>query len=76
MNNIDTTLWIPFSHMSNEEKERNPKAETTVGYLKTIPMKEAWQNAWNNFSDDDKKVFTTLENFDDKIFFEITGIQV
>jgi hypothetical protein len=76
MNNIDTTIWVPFNIMTEQEKKDNPKAETTEGYLKTIPMKESWANMWANLSDDDKKVFTTLEHFDSNIFFEITGIRV
>lgn len=48
MLNIDTHLWIPFTYMSIEEKEKYPKAESTEGYLKQISIKEAWLNAWNN----------------------------
>jgi len=73
---IDTTIWVPEDIMTDKEKEDNPKWETTEGYLKTIPIKEAWLNAWHNFSDENKKVFTTLPNFDAEIFEEITGIKV
>ncbi len=76
MSNIDTTLWIPFSHMTEEEKKANPKAETCEGYLKTIPMKEAWKSAWGNWSEENRKVFTDLEHFSRDIFLEITGIDV
>jgi hypothetical protein len=76
MYQIKPTLWIPANLMSEEEKKSNPKYETTDGYLKTIPMKEAWANFWHNLSDKNKKLFTSLENFDSAIFFEITGIKV
>ncbi len=76
MCSIDPTLWIPFSHMTEKEKTDNPKAETMDGYLKTIPMKDAWKNFWGNLSDENKKVFTNLENFDARKFEEITGIKV
>ncbi len=76
MYNIDTTLWIPFYKMTDEEKSNNPKAETTDGYLKTIPIKEAWKNSWGNWNDDRKKLFTDLPNFDISIFEEITGIKI
>lgn len=76
MYSIETTLWIPFSLMNKEEKESHPKAETCEGYLKTIPIKESWQNAWGNWSDENKKVFTSLPNFTRDIFLEITGIDV
>jgi hypothetical protein len=76
MGNIDPTIWVPFSHMTEQEKKDHPKAETTDGFLRSIPMKEAWANAWNNFSDEDKNLFPALENFDSNIFFEITGIRI
>lgn len=75
MYNIETTLWVPFSSMNESEKSNNPNAETTEGYLKTIPIKEALANAWNNWSEDYRKVFLDLPNFDSKIFEEITGIK-
>lgn len=76
MYSIDPTIWVPFNIMSKEEKEANPKAETTEGYLKTIPIKEAWKNSWGNWDAKTKKTFTSLENFDAAIFEEITGIKI
>jgi len=76
MNSIDPTIWIPFNSMTDEEKNNNPKAETTEGYLKTISIKEAWKNAWHNFTDEYKKVFIDLPNFCPIKFEEITGIKV
>jgi len=72
---LDPTLWVPGSAMSAADKAANPKWETTDGYLKTIPMKEAWANMWGNLSDDNKQVFTSLPNFDAVIFEKITGIK-
>ncbi|GAB3024497.1 hypothetical protein GCM10027051_31450 [Niabella terrae] len=76
MGNIDPTIWVPWSAMTKEEREANPKYEASKGYTKSIPLKEAWANFWQNLSDDNKKHFTTLPNFDKKIFFEITGVEV
>jgi hypothetical protein len=76
MYSIDPTIWVPMSMMTDEEKKAYPKYETTEGYLKTIPMKEAWANFWHNLSDSKKKLFTSLENFDPEIFEEITGIKI
>ena len=73
---LDFTFWIPTHMMSEEEKKANPKYETAEGYLKTIPLKEAWANMWGNLNDSDKKEFTKLPNFDKKVFLEITGISV
>ena len=76
MYSIDNTIWIPWSAMTEQERNDNPKYEASDGYTKTIPLKEAWKNAWGNWSDENKKVFTTLPNFDAAIFEEITGIKV
>ena len=76
MYNIDLTIWVPASIMTDEEKAAHPKYETTEGYLKTIALHEAWANFWGNLSDDKKKLFTDLPNFDAKKFEEITGIKV
>jgi len=73
---VDTKLWVQESQMTDEEKKQFPKHTTTGGYLKDIPIKEAFQNAWNNWSDDNKKEFTKLPNFDKKIFFQITGVKI
>lgn len=76
MYNIDPTIWVPSSIMTDKEKEENPKYETTEGYLKTISMKEAWATFWGNLSEADKKEFTSLENFNAESFEIITGIKV
>jgi hypothetical protein len=76
MYNIEPNIWVPENMMSKEEKEANPKWETTGGYLKAIPMHEAWANFWHNLTDKNKKVFTSLPNFDADLFKEITGIEV
>jgi hypothetical protein len=76
MNSIDPTLWVPSGLMSEAEKAANPKHETTEGYLKTIPIKEAWKNAWGNWDEQTKLVFTSLPNFSADKFELITGIKV
>jgi hypothetical protein len=73
---LEVTLWVHSSVMTDEEKKANPKHETTEGYLKSIPLKEAWANMWHNLSEAHKLVFTTLPNFDPIKFKEITGIDV
>ena len=76
MYSIDPIIWVYANSMTDEEKKANPKYETTDGYLKVIPMKEAWKNFWHNLTDANKKLFTSLENFDSATFFEITGIKI
>ena len=76
MSNLELTLWVPSSHMTEKEKKENPKHETCDGYLKEISIKEAWSNLWGNLSKSDRNEFLELPNFDSKIFEEITGIKI
>jgi hypothetical protein len=76
MNNLKPNIWVWSSEMTDAEKEKLPTHETTGGYLKSIPYKEAWANLWGNLTDEKKKVFTSLPNFDRAKFEEITGIKI
>jgi len=62
--------------MTDQEKIDNPKFYVAEGYLKSIPMADAWAIAWETASDDDKKLLKSLPNFDAGIFKEISGIDV
>ena len=74
-NYVDTKQWVPAYQMTDEEKQAHPSHKTTEGYLKDIPFKESFGNAWHNWSEENRKAFTSLPNFDSKIFFEITGVE-
>lgn len=76
MYRIDPTIWVPAEMMSEKDKAEHSKWETIGGFLKTIPMKEAWSNFWNNADQKTRDLFTSLENFDAEIFEEITGIKI
>jgi hypothetical protein len=74
--NVDTKIWVQISQMTEEEKIKHPSYKTAEGYLKDIPFKEAFQNAWHNWSAENRKAFTSLPNFNAKIFEEITGVKI
>ena len=76
MYRIEPNIWVDSSMMSDDEKAKHPKHETTGGYLKSIPIHEAWANFWGNLNDEKKSLFTSLQNFDKKKFKEITGIKL
>ena len=71
------TIWIDSEEMIDSEKEENPSWECTSGYLKTIYVtnkdKQDW---WDNLDDEEREEVRSLPNFDEKIFKEITGIEV
>ena len=75
MGRLETKFWVWSENMSDAEKKANPQHETTGGYLKDIPIKEAWANLWGNLSDDDKGSFKELPNYSTEIFERITGIK-
>lgn len=73
---INTKMWIYPSEMTDAEKEKHPSYKTCDGYLKDIPFKEAFQNAWHNWTNKNREAFTSLPNFDKDIFFQITGVNI
>jgi PPE-repeat protein len=73
---VNTKMWIYPSGMTEEEKEKYPSYKTCDGYLKDIPFKEAFQNQWHNWSEENKNEFKKLPNFDAEIFELITGVKI
>ena len=71
---LKITSWVSYKDLP--ENEQNTDTKNMDGKLKTLSYKEAWKEYWNRASDDDKKWFMSLPNFDAKIFEEITGINV
>ena len=62
--------------MTAEEKIADEKYWVRKGYLKQYTYKEAWANFWRDTDEENRKKFLALPNFDSKIFFAITGINV
>lgn len=68
--------WVNFENMTEEEKEANPKAKSTDGYLKVIKPKMSVQEWWESLCHTNKEAILGIPNFDRKVFKEITGIDV
>jgi hypothetical protein len=73
---FNLTEWIPYYEMTDQEKLDHPTFHTTGGYLKKLDYQEAFQNAWNNASEEDRKLVEQLPNFDADVFYYISGIDV
>lgn len=74
---MDKLGFVPLSDMTDEEKAAHPEAKATDGYLKKIEASAAdRQKWWKELPDNEKRVVTSLPNFDREIFREITGIEV
>jgi len=74
--NVNPNIWVDESDMTDDEKKEFSKFHVRGGYLKTIEYKEAWKNAWDDATEEDKELLHKLPNFDAKVFEEITGINV
>lgn len=59
-NYVDTKMWVSANVMTEKEKTDNPSYKTAEGYVKDIPFKEAFQNAWHNFTEQNKNEFKSL----------------
>lgn len=71
----ENNWWIYSENMTDEEKAAHPEHETTGGYLKSIPFKDACALMWQNLSEDEKSKVLEIPNFDADIFYRITGIK-
>lgn len=72
---IPLNRWVDESDMTEEEKKTVKGWETTGGYLKTLPFKEACRQWWAENPNEHER-FLTLPGFDAQIFKDITGIDV
>ena len=72
---IPLNRWIDKDDMTKEEKKEVEGWDQMGGYLKTLDFKEACKVWWNENPDEHKR-FTSLPNFDEKVFTEITGIEL
>ena len=66
--------WIELKDLPKEEQSES--AKQMGGLLKTLGYKEAWAEYWSRASENDKKWFQELPNFDETIWEEITGIKL
>ncbi|GAB4003115.1 hypothetical protein GCM10028807_62920 [Spirosoma daeguense] len=74
MRDIVLTEWVSWSKMSDQEKEQFPRAETQEGYLKRHEYRQAHATWWEQLTDRQRNLFTSLPNFSATIFKQITGI--
>jgi hypothetical protein len=75
-NDVNTKMWVHANAMTDEDKAANKGWKAADGYVKDIPFKEAFQNAWHNWSNENRQSFKDLPNFDVDVFFEITGVRL
>lgn len=68
--------WVNAGDMTEEEKAEYSTYKTTDGYLKELDESKGVQEWWNNLSSSEKDIILSLPNFDEDIFFQITGIRI
>ena len=68
------TYWIPAGDMTDEEKKNNPSFHSTGGYLKVYSsLFEAYKDAWDTTTQEDRELTFKLPNYDPKVFKEVFG---
>ncbi len=74
---FDLNQWISHDTATDEEKViYKTQIETSGGFLKKIDYKTAWRLSWDKASLEDRKRTLKLPKFNNKVFLEITGIDV
>lgn len=76
MEELSLTEWIDMEFMNENDKKANPEFRLEGGFLKIYTYQEAWMNLWNKITEEEKKEFINLPNFDSDKFEEITGIKI
>ena len=68
--------WVDWSDMTEDEKNANPKAETTGGFLKYVKRDTSRQEWWDSLVPRKRCWVYQLPNFDPEVFEEVTSIHV
>ena len=64
-------MWVNSLDMTSEEKEKNPSYKTTGGFLRDLRKTD-----YSTLTQEDKDFIKSLPNYNDEIFFQITGIRL
>lgn len=73
---LESSEWVSYNDMTEEEKQKHPNCKITNGYLKEIKVsKEDKQKWWDELSEEYKEIVMSLPNFDPEIFYECTEIE-
>ena len=67
------TEWVALDMMSQSEKEQSPSSSITGGFLKVYDYKEAFTKSVTSASKEERDLIRALPNFNDEVFFEISG---
>ena len=63
--------WVASSDMTDEEKEKNPDHKKTGGFLRGLGKSD-----YSTLTEADRNFIKSLPNYDDDVFFQITGIRL
>ncbi len=67
------TEWVNESDMTEEEKDKYTSYKATGGYLRVHDYKEAFTKSVVSATKEERDLIRALPNFDDDVFFEISG---
>ena len=71
---VSLTVWVYDDDMTDKEKEAYPSYITTGGYLKVYSsLKQAYIEAWEKTTQEDRELTLRLPNYDPVVATEIFG---
>ena len=68
---IPKSVWIWWEGMTEEEKQKNPKAKTTGGFMRELDLKEEAEKWWNKLDDNEKEIIRGIPNYNKTKFRKI-----
>ena len=74
--NFSLTYWVSENEMTDQDKADDPNFYMRGGQLRKKDYKTAFKESWDKADKADRIRVKDLPNFDAKIFFEISGIDV
>lgn len=70
---FNLTEWVKSEEMTELEKKKNPTHKKNGGYLRVLDYKESFTKSVVSATKEERDMIRALPNFDDDIFFEISG---
>ncbi len=73
---FELTYWVDESELTDAEKADDPNFFIRGGQLRKKDYKTAFKESWDKANPSDRERIRDMPNFDAKIFFEISGIDL
>ena len=75
MSSFTMEVWVDEDEMTDEEFEEYA-GQFYSGIMRPLTYKQAWAHFWKYTSPENKQKFFELPNFEEKLFKEMTGLDI